>query len=68
MSSCKGICTRHKAQKPITGGRYNNGQKRCQICEIFIETDKIHCPCCGLKLRTKPRNKKYKDKLREARI
>ena len=34
--TCKGICIRHKAQKPVGSGRYVSGQKRCQICEIFI--------------------------------
>jgi hypothetical protein len=59
-----GICTRHKAQKPVGHGRYAGGQKRCQICEIFIKWDDLWCPCCGYRLRTKPRNLKYKAKLR----
>jgi hypothetical protein len=62
--TCKGICIRHKAQKPVGFGRYANGQKRCQICEIFIKWDGLWCPCCGYRLRTKPRNLKYKAKLR----
>ncbi|HKU49101.1 MAG TPA: hypothetical protein VJP79_04045, partial [Nitrososphaera sp.] len=55
---------RHKAQKPVGSGRYASGQKRCQICEIFIKWDGLWCPCCGYRLRTKPRNLKYKAKLR----
>src|SRR5437867_5148581 len=62
--TCKGICIRHKAQKPVGSGRYVSGQKRCQICEIFIKWDGLWCPCCGYRLRTKPRNLKYKAKLR----
>jgi len=62
--TCKGICVRHKAQKPIGFGRYASGQKRCQICEIFINWEGLWCPCCGYRLRTKPRNLKYKAKLR----
>ena len=62
--TCKGICIRHKAQKPVGVGRYSMGQKRCQICEIFIKWDGLWCPCCGYRLRTKPRNLKYKAKLR----
>jgi hypothetical protein len=62
--TCKGICIRHKAQKPVGSGRYVSGQKRCQICEIFIKWDGLWCPCCGYRLRTKPRNKKYKARLR----
>jgi hypothetical protein len=62
--TCKGICIRHKAQKPSKSGRYAVGQKRCQICEIFIRWDGFWCPCCGYRLRTRPRNLKYKAKLK----
>jgi hypothetical protein len=62
--TCKGICIRHKAQKPVGMGRYSMGQKRCQICELFIKWDGLWCPCCGYRLRTRPRNLKYKAKLR----
>ena len=54
--TCKGICLRHRAQKPVGSGRYACGQKRCQGCEIFIKWDMIWCPCCGFRLRTRPRN------------
>ena len=62
--TCKGICVRFKAQKPVGTGRYASGQRRCQICEIFIKWEGLWCPCCGYRLRTKPRNLKYKAKLR----
>jgi len=55
---------RYKAQKPVGTGRYASGQRRCQICEIFIKWEGLWCPCCGYRLRTKPRNLKYKAKLR----
>jgi predicted amidophosphoribosyltransferase len=47
---CKGICTRHKAP-----GRYTRGQKRCGHCNLFIKWDGVWCPCCGYKLRSRPR-------------
>jgi len=66
---CKGICERHKAQKPTgNSGRYATGQKRCQICEIFIDWEGLWCPCCGYRLRGKPRNLRYKSKLREQEV
>jgi hypothetical protein len=43
---------------------YATGQKRCQICEIFIKWDGLSCPCCGYKLRNGPRSFKFKAKLR----
>jgi hypothetical protein len=36
---CKGICIRHKAMMPVATGRYSIGQKRCQVCEIFLKWD-----------------------------
>jgi hypothetical protein len=59
---CKGICSRHKAFKPKKGGqRYAIGQKRCQVCQIFIYWQNSFCPCCGYRLRGKPRNSKFKE-------
>ncbi len=56
---CKGICQQHKALRPADssgGRRYSAGQKRCTICELFIKWDGLRCPCCGCRLRTKPKN------------
>ncbi len=62
---CKGRCLRHKALKPGLGiGRYSTGQKRCQICETFLNWGGLWCPCCGYRLRTRPRNLKLKSELR----
>ena len=63
--TCKGTCVRYKASKPRGMGRYASGQRRCQICEIYIHWEGIWCPCCGYRLRTKPRNVTYKERLRE---
>jgi len=62
--TCKGICIRHKAHRPAIGNRYSTGQKRCQICEIFINWDGLWCPCCGYRLRMRPRILKYELKIR----
>lgn len=62
--TCRGICVRYKVGKPSFGqGRYATGQKRCQICEIFIQWDGLMCPCCSYRLRLKPRNMKSKIRL-----
>ena len=64
--TCKGICIRHKAQKPLAFlSRYASGQKHWRICELFIKKEEeLWCPCCGHLLRTTPRNIKYKTKMR----
>jgi hypothetical protein len=61
---CKGIHERYHINKPSDGGRYASGQRRCQICEDWLSWEGLWCPCCGYRLRTKPRNLKYKAKLR----
>ena len=63
--TCNGICDRYKAKKPIGMGRYQAGQVRCQICEIFMYSKGLKCPCCGYKVRSKPRKLEYKEALRE---
>jgi len=65
LCACKGVCDRYKAKKPVGKGRYQAGQVRCQVCEIFMYSKGLTCPCCGYKIRTKPRNLKYKDQLKE---
>ncbi|WP_100182101.1 hypothetical protein [Candidatus Nitrosotenuis aquarius] len=62
--SCKEICKSYRAIKPKGIGRYAAGQKRCQVCEMFVNWDGTYCPCCGMKLRKVPRNSFYKQKLR----
>ena len=57
---CRGLCEKHKSPRSKTGKRYIEGQKRCQICAIFIIWSGIHCPCCGFQLRTRPRNSQLK--------
>ena len=58
--TCKGLCICYKAV-----GRYINGHKRCQICNLFIKWDGFFCPCCSCRLRVGPRNIKDKAKLRK---
>ena len=38
--------------------------RRCQVCEIFLKWNGLWCPCCGYRLRTRPRNSKFKAELR----
>jgi hypothetical protein len=53
---CKGKCIKYKAGKTYgQNNRYEVGQKRCSVCEIFLKWEGKHCPCCGYVLRTKPR-------------
>ena len=79
--TCKGICEQFKVTRPPNGKRYDSGQARCQICDEWIDYRGIHqkdqspatedsvggyCNCCNYRVRRKPRNRIYKEKLRGA--
>jgi len=58
--ACKGVCNQYKAKWGTHQYRYASGQKRCNVCEIFVNWDGYRCPCCGMILRTRPRSVKVK--------
>ena len=61
---CNGSCEKYKVKgNSQEGGRYEQGQKRCPQCEVFIGWDGLWCPCCGRLLRTKPRSTRPKRRL-----
>ena len=61
---CDSSCKKYKAKSNSQeGGRYEQGQKRCNTCEVFIEWEGLWCPCCGRLLRTKPRATRLKRRL-----
>ncbi len=77
--TCMGICKQYKVTKPTGSGRYESGQARCQTCDIWIDhngcilknrtqaiVDSLGwiCKCCNYRVRQKPRNLVYKEKLR----
>lgn len=69
MCACKGICEKYRAKRaPNSSKRYTLGQRRCNICELFLNwTETLFCPCCGWRLRTKPRTKKSKKIFKKAK-
>ena len=56
--ACKGVCHKYKAKCGLRKYRYASGQKRCNVCEIFVQWDGHSCPCCGMLLRTRPKSVK----------
>lgn len=68
--ACRDKCHKFKASSPSpyirfsgpnSTGRYILGQKRCQVCEIFINYDGNHCPCCGTMLRRAPKASRVRE-------
>jgi len=77
-SLCKGICQKFRVKKIRGSGRYESEQVHCQTCDVWIdyrgchskngkpakeETRGLRCNCCNFQVRTKPRGKKYKEKI-----
>lgn len=77
--TCKGACERFRATKPKTGSRYEAGQARCQMCEVWIDRRGAHmqdgspalredaawyCNCCRYRLRRTPKKSVHKPKAR----
>ena len=62
---CREICLKYSVKSKLLKkiGRYEEGQKRCSSCAIYINWDGEHCPCCGHFLRTKPRNTSGRNRL-----
>jgi hypothetical protein len=54
MACCKNY-NRYKVTNDLSGRYYEEGYKRCQVCEIFIAWNGTKCPCCSQILGTKPR-------------
>jgi hydrogenase nickel incorporation protein HypA/HybF len=45
---CKGNCkTKFRLSIGDTLLRYNNGQKRCNICDVYFKWNGAKCPCCN---------------------
>lgn len=65
--TCKGIHNKYKRTRKVGSSNYTDGVKRCNHCGLFLDWSGIHCPCCGFKLRVKPRNKYYKAKFEPGR-
>ncbi len=54
--ACNGTCIHYKAKSNSGNSHYELGHKRCTGCDIFMKWDEVHCPCCNLNLRTRPKS------------
>ena len=50
---CKDKCGKYKTTK-----RYEHGAVRCNYCEKFMMWEGLWCPCCGCKVRSRPKENK----------
>ena len=57
---CRNICLRYAR----TNVSYLAGGKHCSKCEYYVITSKLFCECCGMRLRSSPSARAYKEKVR----
>ncbi len=36
----------------------------CRRCEYYFFTERLFCECCGMRLRSSPTNREFKEKVR----
>lgn len=60
MNLCKGVCERLEIKIKGQTMKYENNQKRCPVCEVFMICLDVRCPCCSCILRVTPRTNKYR--------
>lgn len=65
MNICKGVCIRFEIKKFNGKIRYENNQKLCTQCNVFIDYADARCPCCRCVLRITPRAGKYRKLFQE---
>ncbi|MGI9565771.1 MAG: hypothetical protein ACR2LL_02000 [Nitrosopumilus sp.] len=41
--------------------RYEDGQKYCSYCEIFMKVEELRCPCCNKQMKTRSNNKALRE-------
>ena len=52
---CNKICRDFRGK-----GKFKKGNKRCDICKIYVKFKGFSCPCCGHRLQSRPKNKNRK--------
>lgn len=78
--TCRGICKKFQVKKPAGASRYGSGHGHCQTCNTWINHQGCHtkdgkpaienslgwfCNCCNYRVRQRPRNRIYKEKLKD---
>ena len=54
--ACSGAC--YEMNGVMEYAPYSSGAKYCSGCGIYLLTSSHTCPCCSVRLRTKPKKRK----------
>ena len=63
--TCRNLCERLDSKIIVGKSNYEEGKKYCRRCEVYFLHDGSFCPCCGIRLRVSPVNKKGRNRKRE---
>ena len=61
---CRNICDRLYSKVVFGISNYSLGHKYCRRCEVYLCSDSMFCPCCGMQLRIIPSSRKCKETFR----
>ena len=54
--SCKGYCKDYENSYSRKKNFYHDSANcRCSICDIYLKWEGNYCPCCGYRVRRRPR-------------
>jgi len=62
---CRNLCERLDSKIIVGKSIYEEGKKYCRRCEVYFLHDGSFCPCCGMRLRISPINKKGRNRKRD---
>jgi hypothetical protein len=60
--ACRNLCERLDSKIIVGKSIYEEGKKYCRRCEVYFLHDGLFCPCCGMRLRVSPVNKKDRNR------
>jgi rRNA maturation endonuclease Nob1 len=63
--TCRNLCERLDTKIIVGKSIYEEGKKYCRRCEVYFLHDGSFCPCCGIRLRVSPVNKKGRNRKKE---
>jgi hypothetical protein len=63
--ACRNLCERVDSKIIVGKSKYEEGKKYCRRCEVYLLHNGSFCPCCGIRLRVSPANKKGRIRKRE---
>ena len=62
--TCRNLCERLYSKIIVGNSKYQGGKKYCRRCDVYFLHDGLFSPCCDMRLRISPVNKRDTTTLR----